>query len=98
LTVYPPILSMVPPVSGYLSDRIRSELLTLIGLFLTAAGLFLLSTLNGQLSYTTMVLFIAVMSVVDGMFQSPNNSLIMSTPAGDKQGIGGSVNALVTCR
>ena len=43
----------------------------------------------------TMVFFIAVMSFGNGLFQSPNNSLIMSTVPKDKLGIAGSINALV---
>ena len=43
----------------------------------------------------SMVSFIAVMSFGNGLFQSPNNSLIMSTVPKDKLGIAGSINALV---
>jgi MFS family permease len=35
------------------------------------------------------------MSIGMGLFQSPNNSLIMSTVSRDKLGIAGSINALV---
>ena len=35
------------------------------------------------------------MSAGNGLFQSPNNSLIMSTVPKDKLGIAGSINALV---
>ena len=54
-----------------------------------------MSTLNEQSSLISMVFFIAVMSIGNGLFQSPNNSLIMSTVPKDKLGIAGSVNALV---
>ncbi|MFZ5974968.1 MAG: MFS transporter [Bacillota bacterium] len=95
MTIFPLVLAVVAPVSGYLSDKIGSELLTLIGLFFTGVGLFLLSTLDEHPAYAMMVLFIAIMSLGNGMFQSPNTSLIMSTLPRDKLGIGGSVNALV---
>jgi MFS family permease len=42
-----------------------------------------------------MIIFIAVMSMGMGLFQPPNNSLIMSTVPKDKLGIAGSINALV---
>ena len=62
---------------------------------LTSLGLLLMSTLNEHSTLLSMVFFIAVMSIGNGLFQSPNNSLIMSTVPKDKLGIAGSINALV---
>jgi EmrB/QacA subfamily drug resistance transporter len=95
LMTYPLILSVVAPISGHLSDKIGSEILTFIGLVLTSFALLLMSTLNEHSSTITMVIFIAAMSIGNGLFQSPNNSLVMSTVPKDKLGIAGSVNALV---
>lgn len=95
LMVYPLILSVVAPASGHLSDKIGSGVLTFIGLLLTSLGLLLMSTLNENSTIINMVIFIAIMSIGNGLFQSPNNSLIMSTVSKDKLGIAGSVNALV---
>jgi len=95
LMIFPLILSVVAPLSGHLSDKIGSEILTFIGLFIMSLGLLLMSTLNEQSSIISMVIFIAIMSLGTGLFQSPNNSLIMSTVPKDKLGIAGSVNALI---
>lgn len=95
MMVYPIILSVVAPASGYLSDKIGSEFLTFLGLIFTSAGLILMSTLNQYSSLLTMGIFIAIMSLGNGLFQSPNNSLIMSTVPKNKLGIAGSVNALI---
>lgn len=95
MTIYPLTLALVSPASGYFSDKIGSELLTFIGLLLTCVGLFLMSTLDEHPSLWAMGLFIVVMSLGNGLFQSPNNSLVMSTLPKHKLGIGGSVNALV---
>ncbi|MGH4137879.1 MFS transporter [Clostridium sp.] len=95
LMIFPLILSVVAPISGHLSDKIGSEILTFIGLVITSLGLLLMSTLNEQSSVISMIIFIAVMSLGNGLFQSPNNSLVMSTVSRDKLGIAGSVNALV---
>ncbi len=91
----PIILSVVAPMSGYLSDRVGSELLTFIGLIGTSLGLFLMSTLTQYSNSGVLVAFIAIMSVGNGMFQSPNNSLVMSTVDKSNLGIAGSMNALV---
>jgi len=95
LMVSPLILSVVAPVSGHLSDKIGSEILTFIGLVVNSVGLLLMSTLNEQTSLMSMVFYIAVMTIGNGLFQSPNNSLVMSTVPKDKLGIAGSINGLV---
>ncbi|QGU94359.1 DHA2 family efflux MFS transporter permease subunit [Clostridium bovifaecis] len=95
MTVYPLILSIVAPVSGYLSDRIGSELLTFIGLLFTITGLSLMSALNQNSAIATMIIYVSILSIGNGLFQSPNNSLVMSTVPKNKLGIAGSVNALV---
>ena len=95
LMVYPLILAVAAPISGDLSDKIGSEVLTFIGLVLISLGLILMSILNVDSTVLTMIIFIAIMSIGMGLFQSPNNSLIMSTVPRDKLGIAGSVNALV---
>lgn len=95
MMVYPLVLSIVAPVSGYLSDKIGSEFLTFLGLIFTSTGLFLMSTLTQNSSLILLTIFVSIMSVGNGLFQSPNNSLIMSTVPKNKLGIAGSVNALI---
>ncbi len=95
MMAYPLILMVVAPVSGHLSDKIGSEILTFIGLVFTSVGLFSMSFLNENSAVITMVILIGIMSVGMGLFQSPNNSLIMSTVSRDKLGVAGSINALV---
>ena len=95
LMISPLVLAVVAPISGHLSDKIGSEALTFIGLLITSLSLILMSTLNEHSSLISMVIFIALMSLGNGLFQSPNNSLIMSTVPKHKLGIAGSVNALV---
>lgn len=95
MTIYPLVLSLVSPASGYLSDKIGSELLTLIGLSVTSGGLLLMTTLTASPVYLLLGLFIGMTSLGNGLFQSPNTSLIMSLLPREKLGIGGSVSALV---
>jgi MFS family permease len=95
MMVYPLLLTVVAPLSGSLSDKIGSELLTFIGLILISLGLILMATLNVDSNLLITIVFIGIMSVGMGLFQSPNNSLIMSTVPKDKLGIAGSVNALI---
>ncbi|MBL4935910.1 MFS transporter [Clostridium sp. YIM B02515] len=95
MMVYPIVLSVVAPVSGYISDKIGSEFLTFIGLLISSTGLLLMSTLTQSSYLWILIIFVGAMALGNGLFQSPNNSLIMSTVPKHKLGIAGSVNALV---
>lgn len=95
MMAYPVVLSVVAPVGGYLSDRMGSEFLTFLGLVLTSLGLFLMSTLDKHSSVSLLIFFVALMAAGNGVFQSPNNSLVMSLVPRDKLGVAGSINALV---
>lgn len=95
MIVYPLILSVVSPLSGNLSDKIGSEFLTFIGLLLSSIGLFLMATLNETSKLPTLIIFIVISSLGNGLFQSPNNSLTMSNAPRNMLGITGSVNGLI---
>lgn len=94
MMIYPIFVALVAPISGYLSDKMGSEILTLIGLVTTAAGLLAMSFLSLNSSYLSIILRVALVGVGNGLFQSPNNSLVMSTAPRYKLGIAASTNAL----
>lgn len=95
MMISPIILCIVAPISGYLSDKIGSEFLTFLGLIFMSTGFIFMANLNENSGLFITAIFIAVMTIGNGMFQSPNNSLVMSTVTKNKLGIAGSVNALV---
>lgn len=94
MTVSPIVMGILSPISGYLSDKLESEKITLIGLVVVTIGLLLMSTLSISTPIWIIILFITIMSVGGALFQSPNNSLIMSTVEHDKLGVAGSINSL----
>ncbi len=95
MIVYPFVMAVIAPISGNLSDKIGSELLTFVGLLGTSTGLFLMSTLNESSSLLSLIIFTIIMSAGNALFQSPNTSLIMSNSPRNMLGIAGSVNALI---
>ncbi len=95
LMTYPMVLFVVAPISGHLSDKIGSELLTLIGLLIFSGAYMAMATLNENFQPVKLVVIIAIMALGNGMFQSPNNSLVMSSVPRERVGIAGSINALV---
>jgi len=95
MSAYPLVLAFAAPLSGIFSDKIGSEILTFIGLTTTSAGLFMMSFLTDSSSISALVISIIVMSLGNGIFQSPNNSIVMSQAPKNKLGIAGSINSLV---
>ncbi len=94
MTITPLIMVIAAPAGGYLSDKIGPEIVTLIGLIVTAAGLLLMSTFNTNTSIAVLILFVGLVALGNANFQAPNTALVMSSVTRDKFGIGGSVNGL----
>lgn len=95
MMVYPISAGVIAPISGYISDKIGSEILTFFGLLTTTIGLVLLGSLNTNSTYYDIVIRIAILGFGNGLFQSPNNAIVMSLVPKNKLGIAGSINALV---
>lgn len=95
MTVSPIILAIVAPISGHLSDKIGSEKISAIGLSILNIGVFCLSIFTEYTALIVVAIFVGLLSFGSGIFQSPNNSLIMSTVDKTKLGIAGSINGLV---
>ena len=91
----PVAMAVIAPLSGWLSDKIGPYLLTTTGLALNGLGFILLTLLSGHAPVWLVALHLAIFGVGQGMFQSPNNSSLMSTAPRDKVGLVGGLNALV---
>lgn len=95
LMLFPITMAIVAPLSGSLSDKIGSELLTFLGLLVMVMAQIGLATLHDGSSITLVGILVAMLGLGSGLFQSPNNSLVMSTVPRTQLGIAGSVNSLV---
>ncbi|MCZ7571638.1 MAG: MFS transporter [Ardenticatenaceae bacterium] len=93
LTAQPLVMSVTAPLSGTLSDRIGTRLLTTLGMVLLAVGLFLLARLGPQSAYGSVVVALAVAGLGLGIFVSPNNSAMMGSAPRHRQGIAAGVLA-----
>lgn len=94
MTVFPAVMGIVAPVSGSLSDRFGSRVISLVGLVVIVLALFLISTLYEGISVLGYVLMLAPLGLGFGLFQSPNNSAIMGTAPPDKLGVASGLLAL----
>ncbi|KPV41827.1 multidrug MFS transporter [Alicyclobacillus ferrooxydans] len=91
----PVAMAVIAPLSGWLSDKIGPYVLTTAGLALNAAGFLLLTLLSQTAPVWLVGLHLAIFGIGQGMFQSPNNSSLMSTAPRAKAGLVGGLNALV---
>lgn len=95
MTAFPVTLAIVAPISGHASDKFGPVALTTAGLAIVAIGLFYFSTLTATTSFYQIIPGSLLIGLGSGMFQSPNNSSVMSSVPPQKLGVAGGINSLV---
>ena len=83
----PLTMSVVAPLSGALSDRIGSRLLSTAGLGIACLALLSLSTLHAGSTYPEVAIRLVAMGLGIGLFNSPNNSALLSALPPGKMGV-----------
>ncbi|HEY5529448.1 MAG TPA: MFS transporter [Thermoleophilia bacterium] len=79
MTPLPLAMLVFGPISGALSDRIGSRVLSTLGLLVGAAAAFSLTGLSLTTGYLGIALRLAIIGAGSGLFQSPNSSAVMGT-------------------
>ena len=74
------------PLAGKLIERVHAGLLGGIGLSIFAGGLFLLAVLADKVSGVGIALFMAMCGFGFGLFQTPNNSILISSAPQNRSG------------
>jgi EmrB/QacA subfamily drug resistance transporter len=87
LMVQPLAMAIAAPISGTVSDRIRSSLPSVVGMIILAVGTLLLSRLGHGASEVQMAAVFCVTGLGTGIFISPNNSALMGAAPANRQGI-----------
>lgn len=76
---------VVAPAAGALSDRIDTRVLSSVGMGIMAAGIIMLSFVGVDTSNGYIIVSMALCGLGSGMFQTPNNTVLMgSAPAGSR--------------
>jgi EmrB/QacA subfamily drug resistance transporter len=83
----PLVMSVVSPVSGWLSDRTNSYVLSSIGVGISTVSILWLGYLTPTSGSIDVVLRLALLGLGMGLFQAPNNSIIMGALPKEKIGI-----------
>jgi EmrB/QacA subfamily drug resistance transporter len=71
-------MAMVAPLSGRLSDRVGTRILTTLGMIIIAIGFIILSVVLQFLALIYIIITQFIVGVGIGLFSSPNNSAIMN--------------------
>lgn len=87
LAALPILLGVVAPMSGTASDRIGSRPLTIVGLGIIVVGYLFLRQLTLATGTVAFLLFSAPVAIGMGMFQSPNNSIVLGSVRPERLGV-----------
>lgn len=93
MMVFPLLMVIGSPLSGYLTDKVGPQILVLVGLALlsTTQLMYTFMTIDTPLWYY--ILATAIMGLGNSLFQSPNNTMVMSSVTRENLGVAGSMNS-----
>ena len=79
--------AVVPPISGWLSDKVGSQILSPMGLALAVVAYLCASQLTAASTPKEVVLTLLFVGVAAGLFQAPNNSAILGAVKKSQLGV-----------
>ena len=94
LMIFPIVQVIVAPVAGSIANRIGPYRITMVGLLIIVASQIGYAFFNLQTSFMFVALMIGLVGFGNGLFQAPNNTVVMSSVPTRDLGIAGGMNAL----
>ncbi|KRK43385.1 transport protein [Companilactobacillus crustorum] len=94
LMTFPIVQVIVAPISGAISDKIGPELLTFIGLIMISISQVGYMFMGLATPLWIFMFFVGLVGFGNGVFQAPNNSIVMNSVDVKDLGIAGGINAL----
>lgn len=95
LACVPAASAVTAPAGGWLADRLGARLPSLLGLSLECAGLLLIARIDGGSPTLVIVLSLLVLGVGLGIFQAPNQSVLMGSMPASALGVGGGMLSMM---
>lgn len=93
MMIFPLVMVVGSPISGYLTDKIGPSKLVLTGLSLLSITQLMYMFMDVSTPIWYYVLATAIMGLGNSLFQSPNNMMVMSSVAKEDLGVASSMNA-----
>lgn len=88
-------MALLAPLTGWMSEKFVAERLCSIGLAVNGFAFVFLSYLTAAATPLQIVVGLALVGVGMGLFQTPNNNLLMSSVPRNRLGVGSSVLSIV---
>ncbi len=83
------------PLAGIWADRRGSRSMAVAGMLVTATGLALMTTLGRDTNYVASGVYMFIVGIGSGMFNSPNTAAMMGAVAAHRRGIAAGARVLV---
>lgn len=93
MTAWPLIIIFVAPLAGLLIGRVHPGILGAAGLLLMSTGCFSMAYIPSDASYAGIVARLMLCGAGFGMFQSPNNHMLLSSAPSHRSGSAGGMLA-----
>jgi EmrB/QacA subfamily drug resistance transporter len=87
---------IVSPISGVLSDKYDSRILSSVGLLISAVGLLGLMRISASTSTLELIVWMFIIGIGSGFFFSPNSNSIMGAVPANKRGIAASIRTMLS--
>lgn len=94
MMVVPIGMGLISPWAGWLTDRHGPRVISILGLLVTVGGCLAMTTLHKDVTMGGLVLRIVPLGVGLGLFQSPNNTAVMSAAPTKHLGVASGLLAL----
>jgi MFS family permease len=88
-------MALLAPLTGWMSEKFAPERLCALGLAINGVALIYLSFLQPGSSAVDVAFGLGLMGIGMGIFQTPNNNLLMSAVPRNRLGVGSSVLSIV---
>ena len=94
LTPWPLLVALAAPIAGRLVSRYPAAIISSIGMLLLAAGLLLMAMLPDNTTPIGIVWRQALCGIGFGLFQTPNNTAMMTSGPMERSGAASGMNAM----
>jgi DHA2 family multidrug resistance protein-like MFS transporter len=93
LTPWPAAVGLAAPIAGWLADRVSTAALCAVGLVVFSAGLAALALMGGSAQPLDIGARMALCGLGFGLFQSPNNRMMLTAAPRERAGAAGGMLA-----